>query len=123
MEIIRNRGKQKSRLPDIREPEEQSELNPDAILDLELDNDSTKDSFSRPPSREGPVKPPVDRRHAKHDPLIANHLSKYKESEDLELLASTSAIGIASRIDNFSNTNTFTTQTGNFTGTGIIYKE
>lgn len=90
MEIIRNRGKPKFQLPEIQEPEEPSELNPDAILDLEIDDDSTKDSFSRPPSREHPVRPRDDRRHAKHDTHVANHLRKFQESEDLELLASTS---------------------------------
>lgn len=99
MEFIRARGKPKPVLPEIREPEEASELNPDAILDLEVD-DSTKDSFSRPPSREGRVLPRQDRRHAHHDPQTAKHLMQFRDQEDLDLLTSTSALGTLQLVDN-----------------------
>lgn len=99
MQFIRARGKPNPVLPEIQEPEEVSELNPDAILDLELD-DSTKESFSRPPSREGRVFPRQDRRHAMHDPQTAEHLMRFRDQEDLELLASTSALGTLQIVDN-----------------------
>ncbi|KAK5083474.1 Protein nud1 [Lithohypha guttulata] len=99
MEFIRARGKPKLPLPDIQEPQDISELNPDAILDLEVD-DSTKDSFSRPPSREGRVMPKPDRRYALHDAQTAKHLNKFRDPDDLELLASTSALGTLHLVDN-----------------------
>lgn len=99
MEFIRARGKPKPTLPEIQEPEEVSELNPDAILDLEVD-DSTKDSFSRPPSREGRLLPRQDRRHAHHDSQTAKHLMKFRDQEDLDLLTSTSALGTLQLVDN-----------------------
>lgn len=99
MEFIRARGKPKPFLPEIQEPEELSELNPDAILDLDVD-DSTKDSFSRPPSREGRVLPRQNRRYAHHDPQTAKHLMKFRDQEDLDLLTSTSALGTLQMVDN-----------------------
>lgn len=99
MEFIRARGKPKPPMPEIREPEEASEPNPDAILDLDLD-ESTKDDFSRPPSREGRVLPRQDRRYAQHDIHTANHLSKFRDADDLELLASTSVLGTLHLADN-----------------------
>lgn len=83
MQFIRSRGKPKPALPDINEPGNVSELNPDAILDLELDGDSTKDDFSRPPSRDRPVRPAEDRRHARHDSRTASYLRKYQDDEEL----------------------------------------
>jgi len=99
MEFIRAKGKPKPVLPKIQEPEDVSELDPDAILDLEVD-DSTKDSFSRPPSREGRVAPRPDRRHAQHDSKIADHLKKFHEPDDLDILTSTSALGTLQLADN-----------------------
>lgn len=100
MEFIRARGKPKPTLPEIQEPTELSELNPDAILDLELGNDSTKDSFSRPPSREGRLLQKPDRRHAQHDAATVNHLNRFRDPDDLELLTSTSALGTLHLVDN-----------------------
>lgn len=97
MEFIRARGKPKPVLPEIQEP---SELNPDAILDLEIEEDSTKDSFSRPPSREGRLPQMPDRRHAQHDAATANHLKKFRDADDLELLTSTSVLGALHLVDN-----------------------
>ena len=59
MQLIRNKGKPK--LPEIEEPNEASELDPDNILDLDVD-ESTRDPFSRPPSREGLQRSSPDRR-------------------------------------------------------------
>lgn len=100
MEFIRARGKPKPALPEIQEPSDISELNPDAILDLELEEDSTKDSFSRPPSREGRLPQKPDRRHAQHDAATVSHLNRFRDADDLELLTSTSALGTLHLVDN-----------------------
>ncbi|EXJ84372.1 hypothetical protein A1O3_05039 [Capronia epimyces CBS 606.96] len=93
MQFIRSRGKPKPSLPDISEPGNMSELDPDAILDLEIDADSTKDDFSRPPSRERSSKPVPDRRHARHDSRTASYLRQYQDQDDMDVLASTSVFG------------------------------
>jgi protein NUD1 len=101
MELIRARGKPK--LASIDEPEDASELDPDKILDLELDNESTKDAFSRPPSREGNYRTSPQQchpRHAVHDAETANYLRQYQEDDDLELLANTSGLGTIRTVDN-----------------------
>ncbi|OAL40467.1 hypothetical protein AYO20_00203 [Fonsecaea nubica] len=94
MQFIRSRGKPKpvAALPDITEPADVSELNADAILDLDIDADSTKDDFSRPPSREHVPRHPQDRRHARHDSRTASYLRKYRE-DDMDALGSTSMFG------------------------------
>ena len=100
MEFIRARGKPKPPMPELQESNEVSELNPDAILDLEIDDESTKESFSRPPSREGRPMAKPSQRHAQHDTQTANHLNKYRDPDDLEILTSTSALGTLHFIDN-----------------------
>lgn len=100
MQFIRARGKPQPVLKDISEPENVSELNPDAILDLDIDADSTKDDFSRPPSRERPFKPASDRRHARHDPKTEDYLKRYQDQDDLEALASNSVFGTWAQVDN-----------------------
>ncbi|KAK3175385.1 hypothetical protein Dsin_033177 [Dipteronia sinensis] len=100
MEFIRARGKPKSYLPDIQEPVDTSELDVDKILDLEVEDESTVEPFSRPPSRDGPVKAREDHRIAKHDPRVASHLQKFKDSDDPEMLGSTSAAGTLHLMDN-----------------------
>lgn len=100
MQFIRARGKPKPVLKDISEPGNVSELNPDAILDLELEAESTKDDFSRPPSRERSSKPSPDRRHARHDSRTASYLKKYEDQDDLDVLANTSIIGTWAPVDN-----------------------
>ncbi|KAI1608097.1 hypothetical protein EDD36DRAFT_448674 [Exophiala viscosa] len=102
MQFIRARGKPQPVLRDITEPEHASELNPDAILDLEIDGDSTRDSFSRPPSRERPFKPASDRRHARHDPQTEDYLKRYQDRDDLEALTSNSVFGTWAQVDNRS---------------------
>ncbi|EXJ78559.1 hypothetical protein A1O1_08960 [Capronia coronata CBS 617.96] len=93
MQFIRARGKPMPALPDISEPGNTSELNPDAILDLDVDLDSTKDDFSRPPSRECGSKPLPDRRHARHDSRTASYLRQYQDQDDMDVLTSTSVFG------------------------------
>ncbi|KAK4943080.1 Protein nud1 [Elasticomyces elasticus] len=100
MQFIRARGKPQPVLRDITEPEHASELNPDAILDLELDGDSTKDSFSRPPSRDRAFKPAPDRRHARHDSKTEDYLKKFQDQDGLEALASNSVFGTWAQVDN-----------------------
>ncbi|OAP64921.1 hypothetical protein AYL99_00893 [Fonsecaea erecta] len=95
MQFIRSRGKPKpaAALPEITEPADVSELNPDAILDLDIDADSTKDDFSRPPSRENMPRAAQDRRHARHDSRTASYLRKYRDEDDMDALGSTSVFG------------------------------
>ncbi|KIW63642.1 hypothetical protein PV04_08628 [Phialophora macrospora] len=95
MQFIRSRGKPKPAvtIPEIREPTELSEVNPDSILDLDLDAESTKDDFSRPPSRDHTPRPAVDRRHARHDSRTASYLRKYREEDDTDALGGTSVFG------------------------------
>ncbi|RMZ84254.1 hypothetical protein DV738_g801, partial [Chaetothyriales sp. CBS 135597] len=100
MQFIRNRGRPQPSLPEIAEPNDQSELDPDKILDLDIDDESTKDNFSRPPSREGPRKSSPDRRHAVHDPETASYLRKYQEDDDGELVANTSVMVTFRAADN-----------------------
>lgn len=91
MQFIRSRGKPKPAVTETAQHMNTSELDADAILDLELDMDSTKDSFSRPPSRERSSKPSPARRHARHDSRTASYLRKYQDEEDLDMLTNTSA--------------------------------
>ena len=100
MEFIRARGKPKPNLPLIEEPTDVSELDADKILDMDIDDESTKEEFSRPPSRDGPPRSPVGRRHAIHDPETANYLRKYQEEDELEILANTSGLGTLKVADN-----------------------
>ncbi|KAJ9496514.1 Protein nud1 [Exophiala xenobiotica] len=100
MQFIRARGKPMPTLKDISEPGNVSELNPDAILDLEIDAESTKDDFSRPPSRERSSKPSPARRHARHDSRTASYLKKYQDQDDLDVLASTSIMGTWAPVNN-----------------------
>lgn len=100
MQFIRSRGKPVPILTDMSESGNVSELNPDAILDLDIDADSTKDDFSRPPSRDRTSKPLPDRRHAQHDSRTASYLKKYQDQDDLEALTSTSIFGTLAPVNN-----------------------
>lgn len=86
MEFIRSKGKPLPHLTTIR-----SEVGNDADIDQEFDPDSTKDSFTRPPSRERVRKPRPDPRHPRHDSRIASYLRKYREDDDTENLTNISA--------------------------------
>ncbi|KAJ9602632.1 Protein nud1 [Cladophialophora chaetospira] len=95
MQFIRSRGKPKpvAAIPEISEPADVSEVNPDSILDLDLDGESTKDDFSRPPSREHTPKPAFDRRYAQHDSRTASYLRKYRDEDDTDALGTISVFG------------------------------
>ncbi|KIW21336.1 hypothetical protein PV08_01916 [Exophiala spinifera] len=100
MQFIRARGKPVPVLNQTSELGDTSELNADAILDFSVDAESTKEDFSRPPSREYPAKPPPERRHARHDSRTASYLRKYQDQDDLDVLASTSVFGTWAPSDN-----------------------
>ncbi|KIV93901.1 hypothetical protein PV10_05077 [Exophiala mesophila] len=91
MQFIRSRGKPQPAVTQNHEFGNTSELDVDAILDLDLDADSTKDSFTRPPSRERITNPSPHRRVASHDSMTARYLQKYKDEEDLDVVTNTSA--------------------------------
>lgn len=95
MQFIRQKGKPTRRSEDARTSSsaaKEVDLNPDSILDLELDaDDSTVDSFSRPPSRNGSVRKRKDRMPLP-TPEIASQLQKYQDHEDLDLVL-TSRLG------------------------------
>ena len=93
MQLIRQRGKPQSALRNVEEPPEDSELDPDAILDLDIDGETTQDNFSRPPSRDGAIDLRRIRGHFHQDPRVVSHLQKYRDVDDLEVLAVTSVLG------------------------------
>lgn len=86
MEFIRAKGKPLAHLTTIR-----SEPEKDEDVDEGFDPDSTKDSFTRPPSRERTRKPRVDPRHARHNSRVASHLRKYRDEDDTDNLTNISA--------------------------------
>ncbi len=94
MQFIRSRGKPKPAvaIPEASEPVDVSDFDPDSILDLTVDGESTKDSFSRPPSRDHTPKPAVDRRNARHDSRTANYLRKYRDEDDMDALGGTTSV-------------------------------
>jgi hypothetical protein len=92
MQMIRAKGKPKSSLPSVDEPVNTSKLNSDALPGPEIDEISSGDEFSRPPSRNGGRVLRQQRRPQQCDPRIASHLRKFKESDDLELLIDTSGL-------------------------------
>ena len=100
MELIRQKGRPGTGLKKIEEPIDDSLLNADAILDLEIDGDTTRDSFSRPPSRENNYENSRNLGIATHDPETADKLRKYRDVEELELLASTTVLGTIQLQDN-----------------------
>ena len=92
MQIIRQRGKPTSGLSSVEEPHDEAEIDPDSILDLEVEGeDTTLDNFSRPPSRNGSMRMRRERMAVK-DPSIVNHLQQYQDGDDLDLLI-TSKLG------------------------------
>lgn len=86
MEFIRAKGKPLAHLTTIR-----SETTKDENMEEDLDLDSTKDSFTRPPSREHVRKPRADPRHARHNSRVASHLRKFRDDEDTDNLTNISA--------------------------------
>ncbi|KAL9625170.1 MAG: hypothetical protein Q9160_000571 [Pyrenula sp. 1 TL-2023] len=78
MNLIRQKGKDKAALEILREPENGSEgeLEPDDFAD------STKENFSRPPSREGVGRVRRQGYQAPQDPRVVSHLRRYAEDDD-----------------------------------------
>ena len=109
MQFIRSRGKPRpaAALAEIIEPVDVAEINPDSILVLDLDAESTKDDFSRPPSRDRTPKPVIEHRNARHDSRTASYLRKYRDEDNMDALGSTSVFGtlppannsVAARVD------------------------
>ncbi|KAJ9654552.1 Protein nud1 [Neophaeococcomyces mojaviensis] len=100
MEFIRARGK--PIVPTmVNEELFSSGLKSDETLDADVDNESTKEEFERPPSRDAKYyNKPADRRHAVHDETTANHLKKFQDTEDLDLLTNASAFATPHPVDN-----------------------
>jgi Leucine-rich repeat (LRR) protein len=92
MQMIRAKGKPKSSLASVEKPGDGSGMSPKAEPDMHIDEISSGDEFSRPPSRNGGRDLREQRRKQHYDPKIASHLRKFKESDDLELLIETSAL-------------------------------
>ena len=94
MEMLRNRGaRQSGGLASVEESESEHTA-PQAEIDGSF-QESTKEPFSRPPSREGRPVPRVSTRQ--DDPELVARLKKYEERSDLEGLVSSSvrSIGLA----------------------------
>lgn len=84
MNMIRAKGKPKNSVG--------PGLKPDGTPDPNVDEVSSGDEFSRPPSRNGWRDLREQRRQQPHDQRIASHLRKFKESDDLEPLIDTFAL-------------------------------
>ncbi|KAL9113785.1 MAG: hypothetical protein Q9227_002230 [Pyrenula ochraceoflavens] len=75
MALIREKGKEKAGLEILEEPVNESEES-----DLPSDLESTKENFSRPPSREGGGPKPFAAKN--QDPRVISHLRKYADEDD-----------------------------------------
>ncbi|KAI9722040.1 MAG: hypothetical protein M1812_002000 [Candelaria pacifica] len=97
MSIIRAKGRPQSGLASLEESESECHELEDgyegAIID---DSDSTKESFTRPPSREG-LSVPKPRRQTQQDPRVLSHLRKFEEKDDTDdvLLSSIKSLQIS----------------------------
>ena len=85
MALIRNQGRPRS----SHTTAEGSEVGQPTIAEESIVEDSTKDEFSRPPSREG-GSPPRLRIPAQTDVRVISHLRKYEDRETLGLALSSS---------------------------------
>lgn len=85
MNIIRAKGKPPSGLSSI----EQSDLEELEGNNQEHDEQSTKDEFSRPPSREG-ASIRMLRAPKQLDPRVLSHLRKFEEKDDVDIVMSSS---------------------------------
>ncbi len=84
MDIIRRKGRPQSGLASLEESESEGHEPEDGYENTATsDSDSTKESFTRPPSREG-LSVPKPRREAHHDPRVISHLRKFEEKEDTD---------------------------------------
>lgn len=78
MNLIRQKGKQKAAMEILKEPENESE----SELVTDEFADSTKENFSRPPSREGSGQDHRMIPQPSQDPRVVSHLRKYAEEDD-----------------------------------------
>ena len=85
MQLIRNQGRPRS----SHTTADGSELGQPTIAEESMLEDSTKDEFSRPPSREG-GSPPRLRIPAQTDARVISHLRKFEDQETLGLALSSS---------------------------------
>lgn len=101
MQLIRSQGRPRS----SHTTADGSELGQPAIAEESVVEDSTKDEFSRPPSREG-GSPPRLRIPAQTDARVISHLRKFEDQETLGLALSSSLktlqIGQAGKTSEYS---------------------
>jgi hypothetical protein len=88
MDLIRSKGRPAAGLTSVQESDPESEDG-----DLSYEDESTREAFSRPPSRDG-----TDLRKQREpkelNPQILNYLKKYQEREDLEFGANESVMSL-----------------------------
>lgn len=84
MQLIRNQGRPRSSHATADASEVDQPIAAESIV-----GDSTKDEFSRPPSREG-VSPPRLRNPAQTDARVISHLRKFEDQETLGIALSSS---------------------------------
>ncbi|KAJ5371349.1 uncharacterized protein N7496_007441 [Penicillium cataractarum] len=88
MDLIRSKGRPAAGLTSVQESDPDSEEG-----DLSYEDESTREAFSRPPSRDG-----TDLRKQREpkelNPQILNYLKKYQEREDLEFGANESVMSL-----------------------------
>lgn len=85
MQLIRNQGRPRS----SHATADASEVGQPTIVEESVIEESTKDEFSRPPSREGGG-PPRSRNPAQTDARVISHLRKFEDQETLGLALSSS---------------------------------
>ncbi|PWY68457.1 hypothetical protein BO70DRAFT_417431 [Aspergillus heteromorphus CBS 117.55] len=88
MDIIRSKGRSAGGLSSV---EESDAENPDESGSYE--DESTREEFSRPPSREGPDMRKL-REPKEPNPQIANHLRKFQEDDDQEFGVNNSVMSL-----------------------------
>ena len=85
MQLIRNQGRPRSSHTTV----DGLEIGQPTIVEESVMDDSTKDEFSRPPSREG-ASPPRLRIPAQTDARVISHLRKFEDQETMGLALSSS---------------------------------
>ncbi|KAJ5295759.1 hypothetical protein N7508_010580 [Penicillium antarcticum] len=78
MDLIRSKGRGAAGLTSVQESDVESEGDE---LDLSYEDESTREAFSRPPSRDGTDLRKI-REPKELNPLILSHLKKYQERDD-----------------------------------------
>lgn len=93
MDMIRSKGRTTGGLPSVEELDMESEEDDDDTYDDDDGDDSTREEFSRPPSREG-----VDLRKLREpnepNPRVTSYLRKFQENDDPEFGVSTSVASL-----------------------------